>query len=532
MPKHTIKIFINKAIGANLRTPEGFEFFKKKLSKDGNNFCIKNAEIKKVYDEMIRKREIISSPNFEKILITKKIRTLSGVAVIAVLTKPFPCPGKCIYCPSEKAMPKSYLSNEPAVMRAIKTSFHPYLQVQARIKALQLNGHQTDKIELIVMGGTFSYFSKKYQNWFIKECFRAANDYPRNLAKTKNKSNLTKEQKRNEKTKNRIIGLTLETRPDFIDRKEIINFRKLGCTRVELGVQTVFDEILEKNKRGHGVEEIVNATKLLKNSGFKINYHLMPGLLGSNLKKDLEIFKTVFSDSRFQPDMIKLYPCVVTKDSELHNLWKKKKYKPLTNYQTKNLIKKIKKIVPPYVRITRLIRDIPEESILAGPNISNMRQLIQKEGVVCYCIRCREVKGNYKSKEKITLDRINYDASGGKEIFLQFINKNKKPHPLFALLRLRIPDKKESTSHHVDELKNCAIIREVHTYGKMTGINKKDKKSPQHIGLGKKLIFKAEKIAKDEFGLKKIAVISGIGVRNYYRKLDYKLEGNYLTKKL
>ncbi len=529
MKKHTIKKFINKAIQEKLTGTKSLEVLKKKLSGKEKNFCIKNAEIKKVYNEMVLNKEVKPNKKFENILITKKIRSLSGVTIIAVLTKPFPCPGKCLYCPDEKNMPKSYLSNEPAVMRAIKAGFHPYKQTQARIRALQLNGHQTDKIELIVMGGTFSFLSGQYQDWFIQECFRAANDYPKNLIANKFTS-LQKEQKRNEKTDNRVVGLTLETRPDFINKKEITKFRRLGCTRVELGVQTIYNEILKKNQRGHLTEKTIEATKLLKNAGFKINYHLMPGLLGSNLEKDLKLFKEIFHNSDFQPDMIKIYPCVVTENSELYKLWKDKKYRPLSNEENKKMVMAVKKIIPPYVRITRLIRDIPEESIVAGPNISNLRQIVQQEGARCNCTRCREVRGKYSSKNKIILDRIDYDANGGREIFLQFVNRKKYPNKLYTLLRLRIPDKKTAAKHFIKELKNAALIREVHTYGKLAGIDKKDEDSPQHIGLGKELIQEAEKIACQEFGYQKMAVISGIGVRDYYRKLGYKLRGTYLVK--
>jgi elongator complex protein 3 len=526
----SIKIFVKEAIQSKLKSSEELEQFKKSFSRKGENFCIKNAEIKKVYKKMILEKQINPSQSMEKILIARKIRTLSGVAVIAVLTKPYPCPGKCLYCPTEKSVPKSYLSNEPAVMRAIKWDFKPYQQVQTRINALRLNGHCTDKIELIIMGGTFSCLPHTYQKWFVRECFRAANDFPKNIPPSKIKSFLEKEHLRNEHAKNRIVGLTLETRPDYINKKEVINFRKLGATRVELGVQTIFDEILKKNKRGHLSKEIAQATKLLRNAGFKINYHLMPGLLGSSLKKDLEMFRIIFSDQRFQPDMVKIYPCVVTKGSELFKLWKNKKYHPLSNEKNKELIKKIKKIIPPYVRITRLIRDIPTESIIAGPNIPNLRQIIQREGTDCQCIRCREVKEEFNKKDKILLDRITYPANEGTEIFLQYTSPDKKR--LYALLRLRIPGNKELKNPFLPLLKKSAIIREVHTYGKMTKISKRDFLSPQHIGLGKKLILEAEQIAKKEYGLKKIAVISGVGVRDYYRKIGYRKKDTYMTKNI
>ena len=488
-----------------------------------------NPDLREAYEKMIQEKKIKPNSNLEKMLFSRKIRTASGVAIVAVLTKPYPCPGKCLYCPTEPGMPKSYLSNEPAVMRAISAFFNPFLQVQTRLRSLEMNGHSIEKIELIVMGGTFSFFPKTYQTWFIKECFRACNEYTSHKVRKVKKSkrlDLNKEQERNEKAKVRIVGLTLETRPDYIDEKEIKNFRRLGATRVELGVQSIFDDVLKKNRRGHTVQETIQATTLLKDAGFKINYHLMPGLLGSSIKKDRKMFEEIFSDSRFQPDMVKIYPTIVSEKSSLAKLWKKKKYRPMTNKEFEKLALEIKnKIIPPYVRIQRLVRDVPLEEIAAGPNISNLRQIIESKSK-CRCIRCREVKNKSNSKEKIVLNRIDYQASEGKEIFLEFVSPDKKK--LYAILRLRVPSKKV----FLPFLKNSLIIREVHTFGQSIGLNKKDSKFVQHKGLGKKLIKEAEHIAKKEFRAKKIAVISGIGVRKYYRKLGYRLKNTYMVKSL
>ncbi len=503
-----------------------------------------NPDIREAYEKMVAKGEIRRSLEFEKKLFSKCIRTESGVAVVAVLTKSYPCPGKCIYCPTEKEMPKSYLSNEPAVMRAISAHFNPYAQVQNRLKALELNGHSVEKIELIVMGGTFSYLPKNYQNKFISECFRACNDYPKKKKGTHVGTDLDilqKEQKKNEKAHCRIIGLTLETRPDYIDEKEILNFRRLGCTRVELGVQSVYDDVLEINRRGHGIKKTIEATKLLKDAGFKINYHIMPGLPGSDLKRDYQMFKKLFSSESFQPDMLKIYPTVVTKGTKLCSMWKKGEYQALEDKAFERFIIRVKKnLIPPYVRIARLVRDVPETSILAGPRVSNLRQLIAKKSL-CQCIRCREVRSVYDTQEKIILDKIVYRANDGQEIFLQFISPDKKK--LFALLRLRIPSE-NNDDHFIPALREAAIIREVHTYGKLMGIDKKDENflpaslrealqaGPQHIGLGRKLLTEAERITREEFGLKKIAVISGVGVRGYYRKNGYKLKDSYMAKVL
>ncbi len=557
--------FVKIAIKKRPQSSEQFLVLKKEISKKLGIAIPTNADLRETYEKLVNQKKIQRNLKFEQVLLSRKIRTQSGVAIVAVLTQPYPCPGKCIYCPTEKEMPKSYLSNEPAVMRAIASKFNPYLQVWNRLLSLELNGHTTDKIELIVMGGTFSSLPKNYQIWFVKECFRAANEYEihkvrkvSKIAKSLNKLRkmLFQEQKRNEKAKHRIVGLTLETRPDYISEEEIINFRNLGCTRVELGVQNIFNDVLKLNRRGHFVEQTIKATQLLKDAGFKINYHIMPGLPGSNLKKDYRMFYELFNNPDFQPDMLKIYPTVILKDSTLYNIWKKNRqseilhlasadskyrtkkmdklasYQPLNDKQFEKFILKVKnKIIPPYVRISRLVRDVPSTSIIAGPKLSNLRQIIANKSN-CPCIRCREVRADYKANEKIVLDRIDYDASGGKEIFLQYVSPNKKK--LFALLRLRLTSQSLIFKHKKTKfwktLRGAAIIREVHTYGKLIGINKKDKRSPQHIGLGKKLIQQAERITKEEYGLKKIVVISGVGVRDYYRKLGYRQKETYMVK--
>jgi elongator complex protein 3 len=352
-------------------------------------------------------------------------------------------------------------------------------------------------------------------------------------AKIKIKENHLKTlQKRNETSKHRIVGLTLETRPDYIDEKEIIRIRKLGATRVELGVQSIYDDVLKLNKRGHGRAEVIKSTKLLKDSGFKINYHMMPNLPGSDHKRDLQMFEELFSNPDFQPDMLKIYPCVVVKDAQIYNWWKNGKYKPYSDKKLLDLLSGIKKNIPYYVRITRVIRDIPSTSIIAGNKISNLRQVLEKrseeENWKCKCIRCREIRRGYDLETKLELFREDYNASQGKEIFLSFEDDNRKN--LHSMLRLRINDPESKPAFPA--LKDSAIIREVHTYGKLVAVSAKNKRSPQHTGLGKKLMLEAERIARKEFGLKKIAVISGVGVRNYYRKLGFKLKDGYMTKKL
>jgi len=513
---------------------------KRKISKKFGMPILKNSDILNEMQNSGVKHVVL-----KRLLRKRAVRTMSGIAPVAVLTRSYPCPGKCAYCPTEKNVPQSYLSNEPAVMRAIRCEYNPYLQVQLRLRALEANGHNPTKIEIIVIGGTWSVLPVNYKYWYIKECFRAANEYggQKMLDKVREKFNLKfqltklkveleKEQKKNEKSKYNIIGLTLETRPDYINEKELWEMRELGSTRVELGVQAIDDRILKKNMRGHGVAEIAEATRLLKEFGFKVTYHLMPGLPGSTAKKDLAMFKRLFSDTRFQPDQIKFYPTVVTKGSLLYKWWKRGKYKPYSDRTLRRLIVDCKKAVPAYVRIIRLIRDIPGESIMAGNKITNLRQIMKDLGAECHCIRCREAKERPAKAWKLNV--IKYKASGGDEYFLSADSKDKKT--LYGFCRLRLPGRSNGikTGKAVNPagtggLSDSAMIRELHVYGELTQIGKEGK--VQHAGLGTKLLEEAEKIVKKN-GFKKMMIISGVGVRGYYKKFGYRLRETYVEKKL
>ena len=516
------KLIIQELIKTRVRTRAGLESLKRKMAKKYKITCQTNIVLLKTYHKLLQNKRINKSKILEVLLKTRPIRSLSGIVNVSVLTKPYPCPGKCIYCPSQENVPKSYLDNEPAVMRAILNKYDPFKQVKMRIQALKNSGHPVDKIELRIIGGTWSFYPKQYQTYFIKRCFDACN--------SKNSKSLRQAQKNNERAKHRIVGLSIETRPDFIDKNEIKRMRILGITRVELGVQSIYNHVLKLNKRGHLIESTIKATRLLKDAGFKIGYQMMPNLPGSTLKKDETMFEQLFSNSDFQPDLLKIYPTALLKEAPLYIWWKKKKYKPYTKKQLVSLIKAIKKQVPYYVRIQRIIRDIPAQSIVAGPTkISNLRQIvnkeIEKEGWKCHCIRCREIRKDYRPKEKLKLFRKDYNASQGKEIFLSFENRNQTR--LYSLLRLRILSQKQ----FIPVLRGTAIIREVHTYGQQLPLKHKGV-SAQHKGLGRKLMREAEKIIKKEFGLKKISVISAIGARQYFRKLGYKLKGNYMIKAL
>ncbi len=512
------ELIIKELIKSKAENSVDLSFIKKKIAKKTATLCPSNSNLLKVYHELVKAKRIKISKIIERLLITRPVRSLSGIINVSVLTKPYPCPGKCVFCPTQKGVPKSYLDNEPAVMRAIENKYHPYKQVQNRLRALEVNGHPIDKIEIRMIGGTWSYYPKTYREWFIKECFRACNEFKGK----KTEQSINEAQKRNEKAKCRVVGLSVETRPDFINNSEIKHLRKIGATMVELGVQTIYNKVLILNKREKSIDHTIRATRLLKDAGFKVLYQMMPNLPGSSIKMDKEIFKQLFKNSDFKPDLLKIYPTAIIKGTVLYKWWKDKKYKPYSKKQLIRLIKSIKKIIPYYVRIQRITRDIPSKSIVAGPaKISNLRQIVsaqmEKEGWSCKCIRCRQAK-EY-SKEELFLLREDYEASKGKEIFLSFEDKERKH--LYGMLRLRITSDKK------------AIIRQVHTYGLLLPVLEKNTfNSPQHKGIGKKLIKEAEQIAKKEFEVKKISVISGIGVREYFRKLGYRLRDTYMVKNL
>ncbi|HRR39499.1 MAG TPA: tRNA uridine(34) 5-carboxymethylaminomethyl modification radical SAM/GNAT enzyme Elp3 [Candidatus Paceibacterota bacterium] len=593
------EIIIKNLIKINAKNQSDLAQTKREIAKHYKVPCPSNIKLLEVYHNLLYTDKIEKNENLENLLIKRKIRSLSGVVVVSVLTKPYPCPGKCIYCPKEKGIPKSYLSGEPAVERAKKLNFDPYLQVKKRLEMLQNEGHPTDKIELRIIGGSWSCYPKDYKQWFITKCFEAANKFNKNskfqipnfkqvsiaepcksgqdarrdefslnskqgvkrgeaslnskqgvkrdeaslnskqgakrdeASLSSNIQNLKQEQKRNETAKHRIVGISIETRPDLINEKEIKELRKLGVTLVEIGVQTIFDDVLKKCQRDHSVKEVIEATKLLKDAGFKVLYQMMPNLPGSTIQKDLATFKELFENPHFKPDWLKIYPCVVCKESKLYQLWEKGKYQSYSDEELINLLIKIKEILPYWVRVARLFRDIPSSKIQSGSKVSNLREVVlnklNQDGKSCHCIRCREVRENYNPKEKIYLKREDYDASGGKEIFLSFENKNRTK--LFAFLRLRIPSFVFSREKHfLPVLQDAAIIREIHTYGALTPFNKKTNLSPQHQGMGRALIKEAEYIVKNEFRLPKIAVISGVGVRNYWRKLGYRLNNTYMVK--
>lgn len=488
--------------------------------------------------------------DLQTLIQKRSVRTISGVSPIGVLTKPYSCPGQCVYCPTEDRMPKSYLKKQPAAARAFRNKFHPFKQVKNRIVALQESGHLVSKLELIVMGGTWSFLPKRYQTWFVKKLFEGANNC--SISKEKNgKNDLKSVQKINETAEQRIIGLTLETRPDFITEKELKRMRELGCTRIEVGVQTLDDEVQKLTKRGHYKLHVIRAMKLMKNYGFKVCFHLMPGLPGSNPEKDLVWMKEIFQNPDFCPDFVKIYPCLVLPDSELKSWWEAGKFKPYSDKELIKLLVQWQVFVPEWTRIMRLMRDVPVKHILDGAKYSNLRQILTSQpeklkeivGEKFYKshdlasknnlfrdIRAREIGFSKEINRQIipVLKRREYEASEGKEIFLSFESEDEKY--LFALLRLRKP-KNEKVQYFKTVLKEAALIREVHSYGSEVSVGK-EKGVGQHRGLGKRLLQEAERIAQEEWKMKKITIIAGIGTREYYRKFGYELRSTYMVKYL
>ncbi len=448
--------------------------------------------------------------------VKKPVRTISGVTPLTVVLKPRKCNhGTCIYCPGGEYVPQSYTDKSPAVMRALALGFDPYEQVKNRLNVLNAMGHPTDKIELIVLGGTFLQYDLEYQYWFIKRCFDAMNG--------KDAENLEEAKKINETAGHRCVAMCIENRPDNCSPEEIKRMLEFGATRVEIGVQMPDDEIYMKTNRGHTVQDVINATKNLKNAGFKLGYHMMPGLPGSNPKKDIELFKKIFDSSDFRPDQLKLYPCQVVKDSPLARTYKIIKYKPYTEKQTKEILKKMMALIPEYCRVMRMIREFPKEKMVKGLTKLDLRKDVEEEirisGKKVNEIRMREVGFNSKNlNENLMLKTIEYDSSDGKEYFLEIVNDN---GILFGLLRLRLTKGKEGR----------ATIRELHIYGQTLNLGEHEKGVSQHKGLGKWLMEEAEKIAKEK-KYEKIYVISGIGVREYYKNLGYKLDRPYMIKKL
>lgn len=556
--------------------------------KDGS--ILSKTKVIAAYKKLAGKHGL--QPYYEKLvkkIMMKPTRTISGVAPVTVLTKPFPCPGKCIFCPNDIRMPKSYMSDEPGAQRAERNYFDPYLQTYNRLNALYVMGHPVDKVELIVLGGTWSYYPVPYQIWFIKECFRAINDFGKRddrekirrfyrkkqqefeknkqlyltdspeknkkafekleihgeeLTKRYNQvvsevytapekklgiddyqsaawDELFKEQKINETGEIRNVGLVLETRPDNISEAEVVRLRKFGCTKTQIGVQSLQDEVLRKNHRGHDVAATRRAFALLRQAGFKIHAHWMANLYGSDPELDKQDYDQLFADQDFRPDELKIYPCSLIDSAELMKYYQDGKWQPYTHEELLEVLTHVMLNTEPYCRLTRVIRDIPSPDIVVGNKKTNFRQIaeqhLKKLGKQSQEIRAREIRGEKFDPDKIKLKTVKFSTQVSDEQFLQYVVPTDQGEKLLGFMRLSFPKK----NGFIDELDGSAIIREIHVYGPALKIGTKGKRHAQHLGLGTKLIEAAKQRAK-KLGYKKLSVISAIGTKEYYRKKGFR----------
>ena len=549
--KNACRIIIDDIIEGKISARRDLEVRKRQLCRELKlSKFMSNADILEC--ATAEEKELISDT-----LKKKPTRTKSGVAIVAVMCHPHKCPhGRCLYCPESDIAPPSYTGEEPAALRGRMFEYHPYVQCFNRLSQLKKIGHPIDKVELIIMGGTFPSRDLCYQEWFVSQCLKAMTDFglilennaefeidkplirgfEKDVLKTYPPTDyvlIDDVQLANENSKVRCVGMTFETRPDYCKKEHINRMLNFGVTRVELGVQTLSDELYDKVKRGHSISDVTESNQLLRDSAIKVAMHMMPGLF-VNQKEDLKMFKQLFSDDNFKPDMLKIYPCLVTKGSELYDMWKEGTYSPYTDEEAVDLIVEIKKILPKWVRTMRIQRDIPSTLIEAGVQKSNLGELVynklDENHIDCQCIRCREI-GHKKTKENYALDdfklfKESYTACGGEETFISIEDKNEES--IAGFLRFRIPSDKIFRPEITDK---TALIRELHVYGNMIQIGDKNPSIGQHTGFGEKLLVEAENLAIDN-DKNEIAIISGIGSRNYYRKFGYERKGPYMAKKL
>ncbi len=460
---------------------------------------------------------------FDRLRITP-VRTMSGVAPFAVLTGPYPCPADCIFCPQAKGMPRSYLPDEPGAQRAVAARFDPFRQTALRLQMLSDEAHPTDKIELLVLGATWSAYPHKYQEWFIRRCLDAMND--------RESATLIEAQRLNENAAHRVVGLVVETRPDYITMAEVRRLRELGVTKVQLGVQNMDDAILAANRRGHTAADTRRAVRLLRLAGFKLHLHWMPNLLGATPESDLADFARLWDDPAMRPDELKIYPCNLISGTELVRYWERGEYRPYTDQELVELLVACKVTIPPYCRVNRVMRDIPAQYVAAGSIASHLRQVVQRElkrrGLQCRCIRCREIRGDKVRADDLHLDVTTYETDATVEYFLSYVTGRNK---IAGFLRLSIPLATARPEEMLDELAGAAVIREVHVYGPALELGASSRGEAQHLGLGTRLIEHAAALAH-EAGCQRMAVISAIGTREYYRRLGFELGELYMSRSL
>jgi elongator complex protein 3 len=498
----------------------------------------------KAYHEMVQEGEMHADAQLLERLRMKPVRTLSGVTTVTVLTKPYPCPGKCIFCPTDVRMPKSYLPDEPGAMRGLEHDFDPYEQVRSRILALENLGHPTDKIELLILGGTWSSYRRDYQQWFVRRCFDAMNDGSACTAPARMGSGrgdladashelsadgLQAAQTLNEGAAHRNVGMVIETRPDEITSDELRWLRQLGVTKVQMGAQSLDDRILEMNKRGHDVECTRRATALLRAAGFKIVLHWMPNLRGATPDSDREDFARLWQG--FCPDEIKIYPTQLLSNAELYEYWRRGEFQPYTTQQLIDLIADIKPTIPRYCRVNRVIRDIPSTHVVAGNRRTSLRQDVHAElrrrGARCECVRCREVRGTAIDRGTLRLEDLVYAADSAEEHFVSYVTADDR---LAGFVRLSLPGR-DAPPTMLDDLDQAALIREVHVYGQSLAVGAEKEGAAQHTGLGTTLVQRAAEIAKQR-GFRRVAVISAVGTRQYYLDRRFRRGEHYLVQTL
>ncbi len=487
---------------------------------DGGGYLGKSFLVM-AYHQMVENGELEPDPSLLARIRLKPVRTLSGVTTVTVLTKPYPCPGQCIFCPTDERMPKSYLPDEPGAMRGLEHDFDPYAQVRSRLETLKITGHPTDKIELLVLGGTFSSYRRDYQEWFIKRCFDALNGV--------DSASLEEAQRRNETAPHRNVGLVIETRPDEIDPREIRWLRRLGVTKVQLGAQSLDDRILALNKRGHTAAEMLAATTLLRAAAFKIVLHWMPNLLGATPASDRADYLRLWQG--YCPDEIKIYPTQLLPNAELYAYWQRGEYQPYDTATLVELLADIKPHTPRYCRINRVIRDIPSTHVVEGNRRTSLRQDVHREmarrGTRCQCVRCREVRGQQIDPQTLALHDLTYQAAQAEEHFLSFDTPDDR---LAGFLRLSLP-RCGAADPGIADLDGAALIREVHVYGQSLPVGHETEGAAQHIGLGTRLLQEAERLARAK-GFRRLAVIAAVGTRQYYLNRGFRRGELYLVKDL
>ncbi len=492
------------------------------------------------YHEMVADGTLEADTSLLDKLRMKPVRTLSGVTTVTVLTKPYPCPGKCIFCPTDVRMPKSYLPDEPGAMRGVEHNFDPYAQVRSRLTQLEALGHPTDKIELLILGGTWSSYRRDYQEWFVARCFEAMNetknlsadltDYAENKKENqRNQRNLRMIHSENESAPHRNVGLVIETRPDEITPDELRWLRHLGVTKVQLGAQSLDDHILKINKRGHDVAATHRAVSLLRAAGFKIVLHWMPNLLGATPESDRADFAKLWTG--LCPDELKIYPNQLLANAELYEYWQRGEFHPYTTQQLIDLIVDVKPTIPRYCRVNRVIRDIPSTHVVEGNRRTSLRQDIhiemKKRGVHCECVRCREVRAKNINPESLRLDDLVYQTDSAEEHFISFVTPDDK---IAGFIRLSLPNE-TSPATGLSDLDGAALIREVHVYGQSLPVGADRAGAAQHVGLGSRLLVEADALARAR-GFRRVAVISAVGTRGYYLERGFTRGEYYLVKQL